>query len=408
MSALALSRRQLLRTAAGGASLSFLGHVAYAASEGAAARGKLIVVVLRGGMDGMSAVPPVGDPQYRALRGDVAIAPFGAPQGALKLDQALGLHPKLNNLHTFVGAGEARIAPAVATPDRARSHFQAQDVLENGGAGAHRVSTGWMNRTLQVIGRDRKTTAIAVGDQTPLLLYGKAQTSSWNPGGQNTRDAKLTDILMDLYAGDPVLGPALTAGLETAEVAADAAESGGDMASGAAKGRLRPQDAEALGRATGRLVAAPNGPSLVAMSLYGFDTHAIQGAGEGSLALRLETLDNTLAGLKLGLGPAWADTTVIFVTEFGRTARVNGTRGTDHGTASAAFVAGGGLRRGGTIGDWPGLARLYEDRDLTPTLDTRALFKAALAGQFGLNRQALDTVVFPESAGVAPYAGLIA
>lgn len=407
MSALSLSRRQLLRTAAGGAALSFLGHVAYAASEGAAARKKLVVVVLRGGMDGMSAVPPVGEAQYAALRGDVAIAPVGAPQGALKLDQALGLHPKLSNLHALVGSGEARVAPAIATPDRARSHFQAQDVLENGGAAAHRVGTGWMNRTLQVLGQDRRTTAIAVGDQTPLLLYGKAQTSSWNPGGQNTRDAKLTDILMDLYAGDPVLGPALTAGLETAEVAAKA-EDGGDMAAGAAKGRLRPQEAQALGRATGKLVGAPNGPSLVAMSLYGFDTHAIQGAGEGALALRLESLDNTVAGLKQGLGPAWEETVVILVTEFGRTARVNGTRGTDHGTASAAFVAGGGLRRGGTIGDWPGLARLYEDRDLRPTLDTRALFKAALAGQFGLDRQALDTVVFPESADVTPYAGLLA
>lgn len=407
MSALALSRRQLLSAGAAGASLSFLGHVQFAASETVAARRKLVVVVCRGGLDGITAVPPVGDPQYRALRGDLALAEFGGAGGALKLDHTLGLHPNLKTLHALATSGEARIAPAVATPDRARSHFQAQDVLENGGAAANRVSSGWMNRALQVIGRERKTTAIAVGDQTPLLLYGKAQTSSWSPGGPSQRDAKLTTILMDLYAGDPVLGPALTAGLETATLAAGASEKSEPAMSGAAR-MPRAGQASALARAAGRLMAAPGGPSLVAMSLYGFDTHANQGGAEGALALRLETVDATVEGLKSGLGQAWADTAVVFVTEFGRTVRVNGTRGTDHGTASAAFVLGGSVKRGGLIGDWPTLSRLYEDRDLPPTLDSRSLFKAVLAGQFGLDRAALDTLVFPDSASAAPYGGLIA
>jgi len=154
----------------------------------------------------------------------------------------------------------------------------------------------------------------------------------------------------------------------------------------------------------------PGGPQLAALSIDGFDTHANQGSSQGQLATRLAYLDATIDGLADGMGPAWKDTVVVVATEFGRTARVNGTVGTDHGTASTALLLGGALAKGGIVGDWPTLAdgKLFENRDTAPTLDMRALFKGLLVGQYGLDRRALDTTVFPDSAAVAPASGIIA
>jgi len=168
--------------------------------------------------------------------------------------------------------------------------------------------------------------------------------------------------------------------------------------------------ARRIGATLAGFMVQPGGPQLAAVSLDGFDTHANEGASRGQLATRLSYLDAALDGLAQGLGPGWRDTAVVVVTEFGRTARVNGTGGTDHGTASTALVLGGGLQRGGIIGDWPTLAdgRLFEDRDTAPTLDMRCLFKGLLAGQFGLGRAALDTVVFPGSFAATPADRLIA
>ena len=154
----------------------------------------------------------------------------------------------------------------------------------------------------------------------------------------------------------------------------------------------------------------PNGPQVAAISVDGFDTHANQGNADGQLGNRLAYLDAVIDGLQTGLGPEWNNTVVVAATEFGRTAHVNGTRGTDHGTASTALIAGGALKPGGIVGDWPTLAqgRLFEARDTAPTLDMRGLFKGVLAEQLGVDRRALDTVVFPDSAGVAPVAGIVA
>jgi uncharacterized protein (DUF1501 family) len=152
------------------------------------------------------------------------------------------------------------------------------------------------------------------------------------------------------------------------------------------------------------------GPQLATVSLDGFDTHANQGSTQGQLATRLAYLDAVLDGVAKGMGPGWKDTAVVVVTEFGRTVHVNGTGGTDHGTASTALLLGGALKKGGIVGDWPTLAggKLFEARDTAPTLDMRGLFKGLLVGQFGLDRRALDTAIFPGSASVAPTAGLIA
>jgi uncharacterized protein (DUF1501 family) len=389
------------------------------------ARKKLVVLVCRGGMDGLSVSPPIGDPDYAGLRRQIAIAPFGADGGALKLDDAFGLHPNLKAVWRLAQAGQARIAPAVATPDRARSHFEAQDVLENGGAAAYGVSSGWLNRTLQALAPGRKVQGLSVGVEAPLILRGPAPTASWSPGGLQSRDARLPMILQDLYAHDPLLGPALASGLATQTEAKAASAmamtqeqvetplqmADAPMAPPPAAGLGgNPQAVRAAGLTVAKFMTAENGPQIVAISIDNFDTHANQGTDKGLLATRLTYLDNLIDGLSDGLGPAWADTVVVAATEFGRTAHVNGTGGTDHGTASTALVLGGGLKRRGIIGDWPTLqpAKLFEARDTAPTLDMRALFKGVLVEHLGMERRVLDTVIFPTSAQVAPAMGVVA
>ncbi|MFZ5669973.1 MAG: DUF1501 domain-containing protein [Pseudomonadota bacterium] len=413
MTRLPPSRRSLLAAAAGlGVSVAFLGRVA--AADDAVARRKLVVVVARGGMDGLSVAPPVGDPDYAALRGRIAIA----PDRALGLDATFGLHPALAGVHALALEGQARIAPAIASPDRARSHFEAQDVLESGATAVYGAASGFLNRALEA-GGGRPIAALSVGATAPLILRGPVRTGSWSPGPAGEGSPRLPAILTDLYADDPLLAPALANGLATLAMAATA-QSGLDAAmvdtlppaaGGGVQAFIRQGQANArgLGRTVAGFMVQPAGPQVTAVSVDGWDTHANQGAAEGQLANRLLNLDALLAGLVEGLGPAWAETVVVVATEFGRTARINGTGGTDHGTGSTALVLGGGLKRGGLIGDWPTLRAeaLFEARDVRPTLDMRALFKGVLHEHLGLDRRALDEAVFPGSAGIAPVAGLL-
>jgi uncharacterized protein (DUF1501 family) len=425
---LALNRRAALLSAAGiGLNLTFLGSSVFAASQGDLAQRKLVVIICRGAMDGLSVSPPVGDPDYLGLRREIALKGFDQPDGALKLDATFGLHPKLVTVHALAMKGQARIAPAVATPDRARSHFEAQDVLESGAGVVYGATSGWLNRAMEAAG-PRKIEALSVGAQAPLMLRGKIQAASWSPGGLKARDARLPHILADLYAHDPLLGPALASGLDTEAMAkiasatpaapapsamAAAPSTLGMMTTSPAAGqyvRAQANAAQTLGVTLARFMTEPNGPQIAVLSLDGFDTHAAQGAAEGQLANRLAYLDAVIDGLSSGLGSEWRNTVVVAATEFGRTAHVNGTLGTDHGTASTALVLGGGLKRGGIIGDWPTLqqAKLFENRDTAPTLDMRSLFKGVLAEQLGVDRRALDTTVFPDSANAAPVRGLVA
>ena len=414
----ALTRRSALaRAAALGVGVSFLGRAAYADADRDLAKRKLVVVVCRGGMDGLSVSPPVGDPDYANLRGRIALAPFGQPGGALKLDDTFGLHPALASVHRLALAGQARICPAVATPDRARSHFEAQDVLESGGTVAYGAASGWLNRTLQALAPARKVEALAVSGAMPLILRGPIQAGSWSPGGLEGHDQRLPRILADLYANDPLLGPALASGLQTQDMAkaaaamATAQDTAGMPAQPATapQPRQNPDAARQIGATVAKFMQEPNGPQIVAISIDNFDTHANQGAASGLLATRLTYLDSVLDGLSSSLGAEWNNTVVVAATEFGRTARVNGTGGTDHGTASTALVLGGALKRSGIVGDWPTLqqARLFENRDTAPTLDMRALFKGVLTEHLGLDRKALDTQIFPDSAVAQAARGVV-
>ncbi|KAK0351143.1 hypothetical protein LTR94_026162 [Friedmanniomyces endolithicus] len=355
------TRRRLLAAAAllaGGACLSFAGRVF---AETSAAPAKLVVILAR---------------------------------GALELGEGFGLHPSLSGLHALHQAGELRFAPAVALPTRIRSHFDAQDILENGGAALRQQSDGWLNRAIAAAG-GRPLSGLAVGAQTPLVLRGVAPVSSWAPGGAIGGQDRIAGLLQDLYVDDPLLAQNLARGLATQDLVIQGQQddeptnpSSGPKQPSARPSGSRTLGSRALGVAVGQLMSAPQGADVVAVSLDGWDTHAGQHA---QLQTRLT-------------GTSWSRTIIIVATEFGRTARINGTQGTDHVIASSLLIAGGALKRGGPIGDWPTLAqdRLFEARDLAPTLDVRSVFKSVLHDHLGVTRRALDDQVFAGSASEAP------
>jgi uncharacterized protein (DUF1501 family) len=275
------------------------------------------------------------------------------------------------------------------------------------------TASGWLNRTLGVLPA-KQVKALSVGPQQPLILRGPQEAASWSQGG-NPRGDRLPMILTDLYAKDPVLSKALASGLST-EAMAKTAMTG--MVQAAARNAPTPPpgpgqgglaQARQMGVTVANFMTAPGGPQIVALSLDGFDTHANQGAADGQLAGRLANADAVVGGLAAGLGEEWKNTVVVMATEFGRTARINGTRGTDHGTASTAILLGGSLKKAGIVGDWPTLSsgKLFENRDTAPTLDMRSLFKGVLTEHLGVDRRALDTTIFPDSGSIAPVSGLV-
>ena len=358
---------------------------------------RLVVVILRGAMDGLSAVPPYGDPDYAGLRGDIAIADPGTEKGAIDLDGFFGLHPAMPFLGERFRAGEMAVVHAAATPYRSRSHFDGQDVLENGAETARDASDGWLNRALALFNGGGQ--ALAVAQTPPLILRGAAPVGSWAPDVLPPAQDDFLDRLAMLYDDDALLGPALREGLRIQTMSG--AMMGDDVVSNKQK-RAASEDLAAMATPVGRMLADSGGPRIAVFEMTGWDTHVYQGTITGALSNRLKALDSGLSTLHESMGEAWADTAIIVATEFGRTAAINGTRGTDHGTASAAFLLGGGTSGGRVLGTWPGLAKnkLYEGRDLMPTSDLRALFAAALIGHLGLDAGDVTARVFP--GGPAP------
>jgi len=391
------NRRQFL---AGSTQLAMLAGFPGLTLAQEAADARLVLVILRGGMDGLAAVIPYGESRYRGLRGSLAIDSPGQTSGLLKLDGLFGLHPSLSNMHEFYLAGDLAVVHAVATPYRERSHFDGQNVLENGADAPGAVRDGWLNR---VVGSTAKASgAIALSQNIPLVLRGDRSVTSWAPSRLPAADDDTLARIAELYSQDAHLAGRLEEALAARMIAG---EMGGRNARrGGGQAQLGP-----VIRAAGRFLSAPDGPRIAVLDTGGWDTHANQGAGQGSLASRLGGLDAGLAALKQELGNYWQSTVVVVATEFGRTVAVNGTRGTDHGTGGCAFIAGGAVRGGQVFADWPGLADrdLYEGRDLKPTTDMRALFKGVLIEHLGADSAQLNRDVFPASENIAPLEGLI-
>jgi uncharacterized protein (DUF1501 family) len=380
---------------------------------------RLVVIVLRGALDGLAAVAPVGDPHWRELRSENALSLDGATPG-LPLDGMFALNPALPNLHRLYRGGQAIVVHAAATPYRDRSHFDGQDVLQTGATKPGALDTGWLNRALATLAPGSSAAphtreGLAIGAVTPLVMRGPVPVLSWEASPLPPVSDETTLRLIDLYHHtDPVFARVLEERIGIAAIAraggiARQPPKGGPMAQVGGSARVRAYFSEAAGAAA-KFLARADGPRVGALAFDGWDTHVIEGPVKGRLNDLLGALDGAMAAIAANVGEAWRETVVVAVTEFGRTAHINGSGGTDHGTATVALLAGGALKGGRVVADWPGLreADLLDRRDLRPTTDLRAVLKGVLHDHLHVDAKALSDVVFPGSAGMTPMTGLIA
>lgn len=400
-----LTRRRLLRaaTAVLGMPVSLC-----LAGNGGAGGPRLALVILRGGMDGLSAVPAPGDPAFAPARGP--LAEFAAP--ALVLDGVFALHPALGRLHALYQSKDAAIVHASGLPYRERSHFEAQQLLESGGERPYALSSGWLGRALA----GTRGKGLALQAAVPLVLRGHAEIDSWAPSALPDPSPDLLQRLERLYERDPALARALrrARGLRADEAGTTRAMTSdggpmrgpppgepGAMAAPAASGPLAVQ----LARRAADFLAQPDGPQAAVLEMGGWDTHANQTAAQGPLAANLRRLDEALGSLCHGLQATpglWERSLVLVMTEFGREVAINGTQGTDHGSGGAAFVLGGRVRGGRVFADWPGLAPKdrFEGRDLRITTDLRSVWKTVLARHLRVPDATLARDVLPGSAAL--------
>ncbi len=388
------ARREFIGTLLSGAALAPWSQLSLAGQ----ARGndaRLVLLILRGGMDGLSAVPLPADPQFIAARGPLA----QMPAAALPLEGPFALHPLLAEMHAMYRRQELLVVHATGLPYRERSHFDAQQLLESGGTRPHELTSGWLGRALAVDGRR----GMALQTAVPLLLRGPGEVDTWAPSALPDPSVDLVARVQRMYGSDAALAQALerARALRAEPMMNDAVE-----ANAMGGGGPRAQ-AVMLARRAGEFLLQPDGPQAAVLEIGGWDSHANQAQPQGALSNNLKLLDATLAALRdslQGTQPAWPRTVVLVVTEFGREVAVNGTQGTDHGSGGAAFVLGGAVRGGRVIADWPGLAPKdrFEGRDLRTSTDLRALFKAVLHDHLRLARTAIDASVLPGASGVRP------
>jgi uncharacterized protein (DUF1501 family) len=373
---------------------SFLGTAALLAAPRvlfaqAATERRFIFIIQRGAADGLSTVVPYAEPAYASLRGALAVD----PANALKLDGTFALHPSLVKLRDLYADGQASFFHAVASPYRDRSHFDGQNVLETGGSAPYQVKDGWMNRLVGLLPRAGKE-AIAFSPAIPMALRGKVEVTSYAPSALPQANEDLLTRVEQLYAADAQLHALWTSALEAR-----------GMAGGMGRDGKR-QDSAALGRMAAGFLARPDGPRIAMIETGGWDTHSGQNP---RLANQLKALDGLITGLHEGLGAVWAETVILVATEFGRTVAANGTGGTDHGTAAVTMLAGGAVRGGRVVADWPGLApaNLLDGRDLKPTLALDTLITDLCAESFGLEPDRLARVLFPHGSRGKPVGPLL-
>ena len=397
-----LSRRDILRAAGIGTIATSLPGWALAKPDSDA---RFVLIILRGAADGLAIAAPYGDANYRKIRGELSMPAPGEDDGLLRLDNTFGLHPSLPGVYAQYEKNQAIVVHALASPYRSRSHFDGQDVLENGAAGTASLRDGWLNRALAPLGGSLgNEVAIAMAQNTPLVLRGNNSVTSWAPSQLPDADASTLRRLQDMYADDEFFATRLVQALKSQEIA-DSESSMGEM-------KLRNRNSQQqrlMMEAAARFLTAEDGPRIAVLESGGWDTHANQGTTSGALANKLAGLDEGLTALRDQLGEMWSKTVVAVVTEFGRTAAVNGTRGTDHGTASAAILLGGAVKGGRVIADWPGLGKtdLFENRDLMPTSDMRSMFKGIMSDHLSVPDSLLDNTVFPDSVTARPMRDLI-
>ena len=348
---------------------------------------RFVFIIQRGAADGLGTVAPVGDPAFAGQRGVLA-QDFAA---ATRLDSMFALHPALARVGALYQAKQALFVHAVASPYRDRSHFDGQNVLETGGNSAYALKDGWLNRLLSLLPTEDK--AIALAATIPMALRGRVEVASYAPSALPDASDDLLGRVSAMYAGDAQLHAVWEQATATRMLTSDMAADNG-------------RNAAATGDLAAKLLSAEGGARIAMIETGGWDTHSGQ---RGRLAAQLKGLDAMIAALQAGLGPLWADTTVLVATEFGRTVKVNGTQGTDHGTGSVAMLMGGAVKGGRVIADWPGLAdsALYEGRDLKPTAGLDNVIAGALAAHFAVEPALAMRTLFPGTAQARAIDGLV-
>lgn len=400
-----ITRRSALKTLLAGTAVTATGlpvRLSFAAGMGDK---RLILVIQRGGMDGLAAVPPYGDPAYASARGGLALPKPGASGGVLNLDGFYGLHPAFQPLLPIWQANELAVFQAIGLKGYdGRSHFDAQNLVETAAVTPRSRDTGWLNRSLAQVSGSRPC-ALAVGESVPLVLLGKEPVTSWAPAILPEADEDYLNRVAGLYARDPALAAALKSALDIRKVASGA-DMGDDTAGG--QGQQRRSFAN-LVKGAMAILKAPGSPRIAVLDIGGWDTHAQQGLiDDGRLQVAMKELASGLEAMKTELAPIWDDTAILVVTEFGRTVAENGSRGTDHGTGTTAFLIGGGVRGGKVYADWPGLSSgsLNDGRDLKITTPLYGLYKSVLMDHLKLPHRFIDTEVLDTAASVAPVPDL--
>ena len=362
-----------------------------------AASPRLVVIDIMGGLDGLSVVAPYGDRYLAGLRGQIMAPAVGQPGGMLSLGGFYGLHPAMPNLQAMYAAGQAAMVHAVGNAGLTRSHFEGQDFLQSGAPAL--LSSGWLNRAMAMVpGNGTMQSGVSLSTSAPLLMTGPNIAAGWAPDPFGQMTSQYAADLVNLLNTDSLLGPAYQAGFQDRS-AFNARLLANPIPSGLSS-------LQQLAWAAGDFLASPGGPRIAAVQTASYDTHDHQ---VSRLNVGLADLDGALLQLKASLGAAWANTVVMTITEFGRTAAANGdsVAGTDHGTAFVVLLAGGAIRGGQVYGTWPGLSpsQLYDGRDLAPTTDIRSIAMGILEQHMGLSTADM-AAVFP-GAAVQPMYGLV-
>ena len=329
---------------------------------------RLLVVLLRGGLDGLAAVPPLADKNLSKIRKDVLV------QGANDLDGFFGIHPNLKFLESEYQSGNAAFVHATSFPYTGRSHFDGQNIMETGSEQAYAVTSGWVGRAMNAAG----FSSLAVSLPIPIILRGNEVNSNYFPTNFSKATKKEYAEVEKMWKSDSQLNGMLK-----------------DISSRHTTNHGRGDTIELIGFAASQM-HKPNGPRVGLLEIDGFDTHALQGNEQGEHAELLEDLDNILRFFKKRMGPLYDDTAIVTVTEFGRTAFENGTQGTDHGWGSSIILAGGLVKGKQVVSDWPGLSKrnLFEDRDLKMTIDARDIYAEVVKTVFDLEDDVISEHVF--------------
>ncbi|MGA1325567.1 MAG: DUF1501 domain-containing protein [Rubrivivax sp.] len=381
-------RRRFLQQALGGAAaLHLMPATAQdrADSDGAQAP-RLLVVLLRGGMDGLHAVPPVDDADYARLRPSIRI------ERPLRLDGRFGLHPALAGLHALWEAGQLQIVHTTGFPYAGRSHFEGQDIMQTGLATPYSSPSGWVGRAMETAGL---VEGVALSIPMPIIVRGSPAAGTEYPNWMRPVSPVLARDLHAMWQADPALSP------YSERLLADAMQRMGPQRNLRGDEFREQRSPAALARLAAQRMSEPDGPRVGLIDVdSGFDTHANQGADTGTHATRLADLDGIVRAWREGMGAHWARSVLVTVTEFGRTAAENGTGGTDHGVGSCCFVAGGLVTSPRVLSAWQGLGKdqLFEGRDLPASIDVRAVYARVVERVFALSPAEIQTRVLAHTA----------